>query len=207
VQEDGELRPAWARAYLRGERTFTYGSVEYPVFDGRGNPIPPEVCIDFLFDAWNRGGGSWYRARREAPGRTEGEIDLGRAGAIPRRNLTELLAYAETEASIFERVDVAPENRVPLAEGADYAHAVARTADLFREGDALVIYGLRLQDHRMHHHALLVLRTEPMTGVPMVVADNQGRPQLRSLVSAMEAAPLRSIHHRLRLDVAAVSTR
>lgn len=199
VQEDGELRPAWTRAYLRGEDSFVYGTVEYPVFDRRGRPIPPEVCIDFLFDAWERGSGTWYRTDREAPGRTRGTIDVGGVGGVPRRNLTGLLDYTETDASIFDRYDVAPENRVALGEGAAYAHAIARTADAFREGDALIVYGLRLQDNRLHHHALLVIRSEPVTGVPMIVADNQGRPQFRSLSGAMEAAPLRSIHHRLRL--------
>jgi len=69
-----------------------------------------------------------------------------------------------------------------------------------REGDALVIYGLRLQDGRNHYHAVLVLEAEPMTGVPMTVADNQGRPRLRTLASAMRAAPLRHIDHRIRVD-------
>ena len=107
------------------------------------------------------------------------------------------------QPQIFDRYDVPADSRVALAEGPAYAHAIARTADAFREGDALVIYGLRLQDNRMHHHALLVIRTDPMTGVPMVVADNQGRPRFRTLVGAMEAAPLRSIHHRLRLELGA----
>ncbi len=198
VQEDGALRPAWALAYLGGESTFTYGTVEYPVFDRRGRALPPEVCIDFVFDAWERGEGTWYRGARQEPGRTQGALDPWQDGAIPRRSLTSLLDYAEGEDSILDRYDVPSENRVALTEGPEYAQAVARTADAFREGDALVIYGLREQDMRMHHHALLVIRTDPMTGVPMVVADNQGRPHFRSLVSAMQAAPLRAIHHRLR---------
>jgi hypothetical protein len=205
VQEDGELRMEWTRAYLRGESTFWYGTVEYPVFDSQGRAVPPEVCVDFVLDAWERGGGTWYRGEGERPGRTSGAIDVNRAGAVPRRNLTGLLAYAEGEGSVFDRYDVPSEDRVALARGPAYAQAIARQADAFREGDALVVYGLRLQDMHMHHHALLVIRTDPMTGVPMVVADNQGRPQLRSLANAMQAAPLRSIHHRLRLDASAVA--
>jgi hypothetical protein len=205
VQEDGQLRLAWAAAYGRGESTFTYGTVEYPVFDDEGRAIPPEVCVDFVFDAWQRGGGTWYRGEGETPGRTRGSIDLAPAGPIPRRSLGLLLDYASSEGSVLDRFDVPEDDRVPLERGAAYAHALARTADAFREGDALVVYGLRLQDMRNHHHALLVIRTDPMTGVPMVVADNQGRPQFRTLVSAMRAAPLRAIAQRLRLDVDALA--
>ncbi len=206
VQEDGQLRGAWLAAYLAGETTFVYGTVEYPVFDAEGRPIPPEVCIDFVLDAWQRGGGTWFRSEREVPGRTHGSIDLAPAGPLPRRSLENLLDYARDEGAVLDRFDVESENLVPLARGAAYAHALARSADAFREGDALVVYGLRLQDMRNHHHALLVLRTDPMTGVPMVVADNQGRPALRTLTSAMQAAPLRSIAHRLRLDLVALES-
>lgn len=204
VQEDGQLRGAWLAAYLAGESTFVYGTVEYPVFDDEGRPIPPEVCIDFVFDAWQRGGGTWFRGEHDAPGRTHGSVDLAAAGPLPRRSLENLLDYARGEGAVLDRFDVDGENLVPLARGAAYAHAIARSADAFREGDALVVYGLRLQDMQNHHHALLVLRTDPMTGVPMVVADNQGRPALRTLTSAMQAAPLRSVAHRLRLDLAAL---
>jgi hypothetical protein len=82
---------------------------------------------------------------------------------------------------------------------------VAREADAFREGDALIVHGLRLQDYRRHYHALLVIRTDPMTGVPMRIADNQGRPQFRTLENAMRAAPYRRIVHRLRLDLDALA--
>lgn len=204
VQQDGQLRLAWVAAYERGDDTFTYGTVEYPVFDGEGRPVPPEVCIDFVFDAWQRGGGTWYRGAAEARGRTHGVVDLGPAN-LPRRSLSLLLDSADAEGAVLDRFDVSAEDRVSLSRGAAYAHAIARTADAFREGDALVVYGLRLQDMAYHHHALLVIRTEPVTGVPMLVADNQGRPQFRTLSNAMQAAPLRAIAHRLRLDVDALA--
>lgn len=204
VQQDGQLRLAWAQAYQRGDTTFTYGTVEYPVFDAAGRPIPPEVCIDFVFDAWQRGGGTWYRRASEARGRTQGAVDLGPA-ELPRRSLSLLLDAAALEGAVLDRFDVPAEDLVPLARGAAYAHAIANEADAYREGDALVVYGLRAQDMHYHHHALLVIRTEPMTGVPMLIADNQGRPRFRSLANAMQAAPLRSIAHRLRLDLDALA--
>jgi hypothetical protein len=210
VQEDGVLRRAWTEAYLRGARTFTHREVEYPVFDSEGRAIPPQVCVDFVFDAWERGGGTWYRGADASPGRDAGTIDFGQtaspsAGAVPRRSIAQLLEYARNDDAVLERFDVPRRERVALHEGGAYARALARTADAFREGDALIIHGLREQDMRLHYHAVLVIRTEPVTGVPMVVADNQGRPRLRTLVGAMRAAPLRSIDHRLRVDVNALS--
>jgi hypothetical protein len=47
---------------------------------------------------------------------------------------------------------------------------------------------------------VLVLEADPLTGLPMVVADNAGRPRIRSLVTAMRSAPRRAVKHRLRLD-------
>ncbi|MCA9608334.1 MAG: hypothetical protein KC619_22145 [Myxococcales bacterium] len=195
VQEDGRLREAWLAAYGRGERTFTYRDHAYAVFDADGNPRPPQVCIDFVFDSWERSEGTWFRPAGEAPGRT-GAV---RFRGVPRRSIQQLLEHSATDAT-FERLDVASADRVPLQESRRFARAMTRLADDVRPGDALVIYGLRLQDMRNHYHAVLVLEVEPMTGVPMTVADNQGRPHLRTLTSAMRAAPLRSIAHRVRVD-------
>lgn len=196
VQEDGRLREAWLAAYGRGARTFTYRDHEYAVFDASGSPRPPEVCIDFVFDSWERGAGTWYRPRGEAPGLTAGAF---RFRGVPRRSIQQLLAHTEGDPA-FDRLDVARDDRVALREGRRFARAMARLAGDVRPGDALVIHGLRSQDMRNHYHAVLVLEVEPITGVPMTVADNQGRPHLRTLTSAMRAAPLRSIAHRVRVD-------
>ena len=37
-------------------------------------------------------------------------------------------------------------------------------------------------------------------GIPVTVADNAGRPRIRSLASAMRSAPRRTIKHRIRAD-------
>ena len=64
VQEDGDLRLEWMKAYRRRQKTYLFREVEYPVFDREGNPTPPEVCVDFIFDVWERSFGTWYRKRR-----------------------------------------------------------------------------------------------------------------------------------------------
>ena len=121
--------------------------------------------------------------------------------------MSRTLSYVRDEPGAgIERVDFARRDRVALARGRSFARAMGRIADDVREGDSLIIHGLRLQDGNMHYHAILVLEVEPITGVPMVVADNQGHPRIWNLRGAMAAAPLRSINHRLRVDYDAVAT-
>jgi hypothetical protein len=203
VQEDGRLRLEWQLAYAAGRESFVYRDVEYPVFDARGRPVPPQVCVDFVVDSWERAGGVWFRGRGEAPGRTAGATDLSR---VRRRNLAGLLAAAQDGAAPIDRYDVPERDRVALRQGDEFADALSREAGQLREGDALVIHGLRLQDGREHYHSVIVLETEPVTGVPMVVADNQGRPRVGTLSNAMRAAPLRAVKYRLRLDLARLAS-
>lgn len=201
VQEDGQLRRAWRRAYFAGQDEYVYRDVAYPVYDREGAARPPQVCIDFVFDSYARALGSFYRGEDARPGREAGELDLEHVPGLPRRSISQLVSYANGEDSIVDRYDVPRRQRVALQEGRAYARAIAGFADEVRAGDVLVIHGLRLQDGNLHYHAVLVLRTEPMTGVPMVVADNQGRPRFRTLAGAMRAAPLRSVKHRLRFEI------
>jgi hypothetical protein len=201
VQEDGQLRIAWREAYARGRRTFTYRDVEYRTFDRAGNPTPPQVCIDFVLDVWQRAHGTWFAPRGERPERVSGAVDFHRHEGFPRRSLRGLLAWAADEETPIARHDVPWRNRVSLSAGPAFVRAMVREAPAhFAPGDLLVLHGIREQDMRYHLHALLLLDVEPVSGVPALVADNQSRPRLRTLESALRAAPLRSIKHRLRVD-------
>ncbi len=202
VQEDGQLRLAWREAYLRGYSFFKFREVEYSVFDESGNPTPPQVCVDFIMDTWERATGTWYRPEGESPERVSGRVDFSDFPGFHRRSIANILEYTEREEGPIERYDIPANDRVQLRREVEFARALARQADEIREGDALIIHGLRLQDMRLHYHSVLVLRTDPLTGVPMVVADNQGRPRVGSVVTAMRAAPLRAIKYRLRVDFA-----
>jgi hypothetical protein len=199
-QEDGKLRSEWRKAYQRWESRFWYREEEYRVFDRHGNPTPPQVCIDFVFDTWERAAGSWFRKRGARPGRTPGFLDFATVRGLVRRHTPSVLEFATSNPGVFERHDFPCADWIPFKRRAEFAHAVARNADAIREGDLLVIHGLREEDLEDHYHTALVLRTDPLSGMPMVVADNAGRPRIRNLASAMRSAPRRSIKHRLRLD-------
>ena len=118
-----------------------------------------------------------------------------------RRNIPSVLAFAEDEETPLSRYDIPRKDWVPLSRHRRFARNLSNHAHAIREGDALIIHGLREQDMEDHFHAVLVLATDPLTGIPMVVGDNQGRPRIGSLHLAMRAAPRRSIKHRLRLDI------
>jgi hypothetical protein len=199
VQEDGELRQEWANAYHAGKRKFLYREVEYAVFDRRGRAAPPEVCIDFFFDVWERASGNWFRPRGSRPGRTAGYLDFSHLEGLVRRHIPSVLEYAERPGSPLLRYDIPALDQRPLRDREGLARALARHAGQIREGDALIIHGLREEDEEEHYHAVLVLAADPLTGLPMVVADNAGRPRIRSLVSAMASAPRRAVEHRIRL--------
>jgi hypothetical protein len=199
-QEDGQLRQEWLRAYFRGRWKFSFREEKYRVFDYRGNPIPPQVCIDFVFDTLERASGTWYRKRGRRPGREVGFLDFSTMEGLLRRQTPSVLEFAELSETPFSRYDIPRSERVPFRRRGEFAATLARHADQLREGDMLVIHGLREEDLERHYHTVLVLRTDPLTGVPMVVADNAGRPRIRSLAAVMRAAPRRSIKHRIRVD-------
>ena len=77
-----------------------------------------------------------------------------------------------------------------------YEHLL-RTRDRYVPGDIVTIHGLR-SDEEMHYHSFFVYDADPVTGMPMLVAANAGRPRVRSWESEMLSAPRRSIRSRVR---------
>jgi hypothetical protein len=198
-QEDGKLRIAWHKAYYRHKRKFHYREEEYRVFDRLGNPAPPQVCIDFIFDTWERSSGNWFRKRKETPGKTPGYLDFSFM-KLNRRHTPSVLEISSVPGGIFERYDFPGRDRVPFRRRREFASALARNSHAVREGDLLVIHGLREEDMENHYHTIIVLSTDPLTGIPTVVAGNAGRPRIRSISEAMRNAPRRSIKHRIRIN-------
>jgi hypothetical protein len=199
VQEDGELRAEWQKAYFKRKRKFMFREVEYKIFDHRGNPIPPEVCVDFVFDVWERSSGTWYTPRSQYPKRTIGELDFRKFSGLYRRHIPSILAFAFESVTPIERYDIPRKDWRSFRDHKHFATKLSEHMSAVREGDALIIHGLREEDGEEHYHAVLVLETDPSTGLPTMVADNQGRPRIGSLSNAMRAAPQRSIKHRLRV--------
>lgn len=205
-QQDGALRREWRRAYTRSLRKFTVGDVSYDVYDAMGRPVPPQVCVDFITDTWERASGTWYRPLppapegerpKPAPERTIGGVDFDQLDLANRRSVAELVSFAKRHEDMFEVLDLPPEGRIPFARRADFFAYLAGRAEDFAPGDVLVIHGLK-DDGRPHYHSVMILEQDPLTGVPVRVAGNAGRPREQTLEGVMARSPKRSIKHRIR---------
>jgi hypothetical protein len=194
---DGHLRPFWTSAYLRGQSSFEAEGTRLPVFDANGHPWPPEVCVDFVLDTFERAAGTWFRPRGEPPGRVHGRMYFDEAGAGDRRGVIGFGAYAEAHPELFEVRRFKGQERIPFGERERFFAFLAEHADEVRPGDVVAIQGEK-RDQRIHQHAILVERVDPVTGFPSGLADMMKRPRRRTWEGIMAEAPKRSLLYRAR---------
>ena len=201
---DGELRPIWYGAYLQGRSGFEVDGHGYPVFDSEGRPWPPQVCVDFVLDTFERAGGTWYAARGEKPGRVSGPLDWNESGIKNRRGVIAFGDFAETKPELFEVRRYAGPERIPFRDRARYFAFAHEGADI-RAGDVVAIQGMK-RDDRIHQHAIFVERVDPLTGFPSGLADQMKRPRRRTWEGIMAEAPARSLYYRVRPKDAVFAT-
>lgn len=194
---DGRLRPLWRWAYDHRQASFTHDEQTYPVFDGRGRPIPPQMCADFVFDTYERAGGSWYRPRPESPGRSQGRLDFDRYGIDNRRGVLALGEFAAKTPELFEHRWFTGAERVAFAERGRFFSSLSGDSDRLRPGDVVAIQGEKA-DGYVHQHAILVEATDPLTGFPHALADQMRWPRRRTWEGIMAEAPRRSLLYRVR---------
>lgn len=194
-QEDGKLREAFNDAYLRGLDHYEYNDDRYWVFDGAGRPVVPQVCIDFITDTLERAAGTGYGSRDEPRGRKLGGLDFDAVDVPSRRRVQDFVGFAERQADWFELWR--PERHVPLRGRKRFFAFLEQHRSQFRPGDIVIIYGPR-DDGQAHYHSFFVVQSDPLTGMPIQVASNAVRPQIRSWEAEMANAPGRSIRVRVR---------
>lgn len=199
-QLDGTLRGRWLDAYMKGRRTYDFNGDSYVVFDSKGRPIVPQVCVDFLTDTLERASGTWYAPRGELPGRTSGKLDFDAMEGVDRtemRRAPGFVSFARPRADAFEVLDD-PE-RIELGdEDAFYSYLEGHLSD-FTLGDAILIKGKTPWDRRfVHFHSFFIYETDPITGMPIVILGNAGRPSLRVWQTEVRRTPKRAIVHRIR---------
>lgn len=199
AERDGQLRPVWLSAYLRGSTAFAVEGHSYPVFDPAGQPWPPQVCVDFVLDSFERASGTWFAPRGDSPQRRVGRLDLD-ALAIPnRRGVLGFEQFAARHPELFEVRRFQGAERIPFGQRAAFFQFLEDHADLFSPGDILAIQGIK-RDGLVHQHAILLERTDPLTGFPYGLADQMKRPRRRTFEGIMAEAPLRSLLYRVRPD-------
>jgi len=193
---DGILRPQWMTAYLQGRTNYTFEKHTYSVFGSDGLAYPPEVCVDFIIDTYERAAGSWFRPQGETPGRTPGRLSLSAPKKPAPRGVIGLADFAEDLPELFQVVRFQGQEKVPFGERTKFFENLRDRADL-RPGDIVSIQGLKKDDY-VHQHGILVDRVDPLTGFPFGLADQMRRPRRRTWEGIMAEAPKRSLYYRAR---------
>jgi hypothetical protein len=203
-QLDGTLRKKWNTAYLQRRDRFALNGDAYQVFDPKGRPLTPQVCVDFLTDTLERTSGTWFKPRGDKPGRAIGKLDFDALAGKDREELRRVpgfVAFARSHPDWFEVKD--DTKHVELGDRKDFFAYLAANVDDFAPGDAILIKGKTPWDaNHVHFHSFFVYESDPVTGMPIVVVGNAGRPTLRSWETEVKRTPARSIVHRIRFQTA-----
>jgi hypothetical protein len=205
AERDGKLRPVWLDAYRRRQAGFSFDGFSYPVYDARGRPWPPQVCVDFVLDTYERASGTWFSPFDVSPGRVAGRLDFDAAGIPNRRAVLAFERFADEHPDLFELRRFRGAERIPFGERTRFFEFLVEHADEVRPGDVVAIQG-RKRDGLVHQHAIFVEGADPVTGFAHALADQMKRPRRRTWEGIMAEAPLRSLLFRARPRDAVLET-
>lgn len=197
-QQDGLLRMHFKQAYRHYAHTYEFNGDSYYVFDGYGRPRLPQVCIDFITDAFDWGTGGHWPERGQKREYVRGALNFASMGMENARSVENLADFASQHPEWFDVLWLPEEERVKFRHRTKFFEHLTRHADRYQRGDIVFIYGLR-DDGKFHYHSFLIDEKDPVTGMPTVVLANAGPPQARSWEGEMQNAPARSIVARVRV--------
>lgn len=202
-QLDGLLRELWADAYYKGETEYSFRDTTYSVFAKNGNVKIPQVCTDFIIDAFESAGGSWFNPYGMEPGRTEGFLDFKKILRISDKDLrrvSKLILNAKKHEDKFEYFGVPGKNMIPFEKEGFYEnlfYLIDHGMDL-QPLDVIVLYG-PLEDEKMHYHSMIVSNVDPLTGFPAELMENPDRVQFMNFGKILSRAEKRWVHGRIRI--------
>lgn len=199
-QQDGELRERWERAYFGGRANYEFNGDKYEVFDRLGQPMTPQVCVDFVTETLERASGMHFAARDVGPEKIVGSLNFDVLLEGQRRRELALRQFASANPHRLELVDFPQSEWVRYEDIAQFFGFLEKKKEIFSAGDIVVIRGRAAWDHyrEIHTHTFLIYETDPITGVPILIAGNSGKPRILTWDAEMIRAPKRSIRHRIR---------
>lgn len=197
-QQDGHLRMHFRAAYKSYQYTYEFNGDNYYVFDRLGRVRLPQVCIDFISDAFDWGTGGSWPDRGHGRARIKGALHFASLDIKNARSVEHLAAFASKTPEWFEMTWVEKEERVKFRDSTRFFAELSKNAHHYRRGDVVFIYGLR-DDGKHHYHSFFIDQKDPVTGMPTVVAANAGPPQARSWEGEMQNAPRRAIVAKMRV--------
>lgn len=199
-QQDGELRRRWEEAYLAGKLHYTMNGDKYDVFDRQGHPLTPQVCVDFVTETLERAGGMHYADRGAPPEKIHGTLDFDLLLEGQRRRESALRNFARANPHRLELLDYAIDDAIPYERTSEFFRWLEQHQTDFEVGDAVIIRGRAAWDHysAIHSHAFFIYETDPITGVPILLAGNSGKPRIVTWDAEMTRAPKRRVLHRIR---------
>lgn len=202
-QQDGFLRMKWQSAYSIGRTKYKMNGDDYYVFDKQGRPLVPQVCIDFLTDTFERASGTWFSGKSEKRERRVGKLDFQTvAPELPRR-VPDFVEFARGKPEWFDVYDTPPSEQISFRETHAFYSMLKKNSARYQPGDIVVIRGYTPFQRKwerpiMHYHSFFVYESDPLSGVPIVIVGNAGRPSLRTWEFEVRRTPKRSIWHRIR---------
>jgi hypothetical protein len=199
-QEDGKLRRLWRHAYLNGQTRYKFNDDRYHVFGREGQPLVPQVCIDFMVDTFYRASGSWYRPKQDGVReRTAGKLNFGEVEADDLRRTGFFVRLAKERSDWFDVLSFPEAQRVELGYKNRFFRWLTKHVDSFEAGDIILIRGMTPWDELDEHtHSFFVYETDPLTGVPIAIAGNAGPANLWSWETEARRTPHRTVRARIR---------
>jgi hypothetical protein len=201
-QQDGQLRERWLDAYLGGRSKYRFNDDDYSVFDDLGRPMSPQVCIDFVTESLERASGMRFASRGQPPQRARGTLDFDDLLGNRRRQELAMREFAREHPDMMRLYDYPQKARIPYEKVNRFFAHLESEKDRLRAGDVIIIRGRAAWDRyeEVHTHTFFIYETDPVSGMPVLLAGNSGKPRLVTWDGEMLRAPKRSIHHRIALN-------
>ena len=201
-QQDGKLRDRWETAYFQEREAYKFNGDLYQVFNSKGEPMTPQVCIDFVTETLERASGMHFNPEGMKPEKILGALDFDEILGVRRRQELAVRDYARMNPKHLSMKDYRVSEWVRYEKIDKFFEFVLDQKDEMRPGDIVIIRGRAAWDRyaEVHTHTFYIYESDPITGMPILLAGNSGKPRITTWDSEMLRAPKRSIRHRIRPD-------